>query len=215
MAEPIPLDLVILHDSIDYFLSSTISRSIQERFDINPQKREEYLLGFPEKFSSRVEQDSLVYVHGGRLANHRNFDRLLSISAQRPDLRWIVEFDPCMREIFPENGLFYVHGGLLTHHANFDLVCQISPQRPDLKFIVEFDDRVQRDNFSSPETYQMYREGLRLDSAELLKSEEAVRNTNIIIHTLGINRILAYPTPSHQTDFQQYLSMLLQVRRSS
>ncbi|MFA6462184.1 MAG: hypothetical protein WCV90_08035 [Candidatus Woesearchaeota archaeon] len=94
MSDPIPLDLVILHDSIDYFLSSIFSRYIQERFDILPRKREEFLLGSPEKFSSRVEQGSLVYVHGGRLANHRNFDRLLEISDKRQDLKWIVEFDP-------------------------------------------------------------------------------------------------------------------------
>ncbi len=94
MTELIPLDLVVLNDNIEYVPRSIISRQVQDKFDISSRKREETSLKDPESFSARISPNSLLYVHAGRLVSHRNFDRLLEISDKRPDLKWIVEFDP-------------------------------------------------------------------------------------------------------------------------
>ncbi len=165
---------------------------------------------------------TVMYDQYNRSSYPENFDSRLSVLSKLIGFDYAfrlrdeeqLEFDPRVREIFPENGLFYVHGGLRDNHTNFDLVCQISPQRPDLRFIVEFDGRVQRDDFTSPESYQRYREGLRLDSTDLLNSLNAVRETSIIISSDGINNVLAYSSHEHPSNFHLYLAQLLKTRKS-
>ncbi len=125
-----------------------------------------------------------------------------------------LDEDPQNLEYFPTNAVFYVHGAQYRNYDCFDRVCQISPQRPDLKFIVEFDNHASRKHFSSDGAYQRYRECPILGDLDLLESEEAIRNTGIIAHYDAISGLLPPPNPNHPSYFQQYLSMLLKVRRN-
>ncbi|MFA6462178.1 MAG: hypothetical protein WCV90_08005 [Candidatus Woesearchaeota archaeon] len=121
--------------------------------------------------------------------------------------------NPEDRKDFPENAIFYVHGALNRKYANFDRVCEISALRPDLKFIVEFDSSAHRGNFDFEASYLRYRECPTLWDLDFIESPDAIIDKPVIIHTEGIDQLLEEPNSEEPTPFQQYLSMLLQVRR--
>ncbi|MFA6462180.1 MAG: hypothetical protein WCV90_08015 [Candidatus Woesearchaeota archaeon] len=93
------LDLIIAHNPIRdceerYKVErelDTISRLQGFTFNLNCQG-EDYL--FKDANNKKIfPEQSLLYVHGGLVDRHLNFDRVLEISPLRPDLRFVVDFD--------------------------------------------------------------------------------------------------------------------------
>ncbi|MFA6462179.1 MAG: hypothetical protein WCV90_08010 [Candidatus Woesearchaeota archaeon] len=121
-----------------------------------------------------------------------------------------LERNPQDHNILPQEGIIYVHGDH-NRHKNLDKVMRIAPQRLDLRFIVKIDSYVTEDQFSSPQMYDTYRE--LLGFSEVLTSPILVRDTKVIKHDGDISLVLDSPCSEEPTPFQQYLTMLLQIRR--
>lgn len=123
-----------------------------------------------------------------------------------------LDLNPQDRKVFPEEGIIYVHGNHWGY-GNLDKVVKLSPQRPDLKFIVKIDSDARRDQFSSSQMYDTYRE--LLGFREVLTSPILVRDTKVIKHDGDISLVLDSPSSEAPTPFQQYLSLLLESRRGA
>ncbi len=121
--------------------------------------------------------------------------------------------DPQDRELFPEQGLIYVHGSMLRSYDSLDRVFEIAPQRPDLRWMVQVDDNAQSWRFSSQERYEWCRSLPCL--WEVRNNIENVRNAPIVKNLDDTYVILAPPGTREPTDFQQYLSLLLESRRGA
>ncbi len=97
MTELIPLEVVVIdnHLAIDplpgIFNSFISPRLEQTGFKVTFKHHNEEDIYDPD-FSPR--EDSLIYVHGNKLQKYDNFERVIEISRERTDLRFIVEFDP-------------------------------------------------------------------------------------------------------------------------
>ncbi|MFA6462183.1 MAG: hypothetical protein WCV90_08030 [Candidatus Woesearchaeota archaeon] len=98
MTEPIPLDLIVIYNELlgyqDIFNDSVSPDFVKTGFKVNFKHYSEEELFYPEDFPGLATKNALLYVHGNRMGSHDNFDQVLALSEERPDLKWIVEFDP-------------------------------------------------------------------------------------------------------------------------
>ncbi len=98
MTELIPLDIVILDDGIFpsdvRYINQRVSPQMEKAgFQISFKKYDELWL-HTDRFKTIATPDSLFYVHGNLTQRYVNFDGAISRSTERPDLRWIIAFDP-------------------------------------------------------------------------------------------------------------------------
>lgn len=114
----------------------------------------------------------------------------------------------------PTGAIVYVHGSLMTDNYNFHQVLNYSPKRADLKFILEFDERFCQDYRFRENDYRKYRQLRSLSDPEFLSDPEAIKRERIVKNTIGSGRIFNAPDEDYPRPFQQYLTILLQVRRN-
>ncbi len=113
------LDLLLLHDPImrmdeGYSIEKELQQFSQAQgFTFELMAQGESYLHKSIQSRSLFPEGALVYVHGGYTDRHRNFDRILSVSPRRTDLRWIVEFDSlCHKLNFNSDQAYEAYRGL-------------------------------------------------------------------------------------------------------
>ncbi|MFA6462182.1 MAG: hypothetical protein WCV90_08025 [Candidatus Woesearchaeota archaeon] len=98
MTELIPLDVIILDNGLSPSDVEYINRRVSPKtektgFQVSFKKYDELWL-HTDRFKTIAAPDSLFYVHGNLTQRYVNFDGAISRSTERPDLRWIIAFDP-------------------------------------------------------------------------------------------------------------------------